>query len=279
MITDWLSHTEKSPSPYGLFRVIDVVEKLSADQKVCEYMAEEILSAYRNFEELKFRFESTDAATLEAYLISNVFPADHYTLVRNVRQGDFAEVLSSLIVQYFQGLVTPLHKMRYKFNKDRSVFCTDMMAHNDGAVITDLYYYEIKSRLDIRKETEKVSGNTDYITVLAHNSLLKDELTPNEAIADFLSSRYFEQGEYELCAKYNDIVLNANKYNRKFELFFIIEKEKFKDDILTELQNFPATLAPLSVTVVLIENLKKLIEQTYKLALSVATSKILATKS
>lgn len=277
MITDWLSHTEKSPSPYGLFRVIDVVEKVSADQKVCEYMAAEVLSAYRNFEELKFRFENTDAATLTAYLLSNVFPGDDYTLVRNVRQGDFAEVLSSLIVRYFQGLVTPLHKMRYKFNKDRSVFCTDMMAHNSGTVITDLYYYEIKSRLDIRKE--EAGGITDYITVLAHNSLLKDELTPNEAIADFLSSRHYEQGEYDLSTKYNDIVLNASKYNRKFELFFIIEKGKFKDDILTALQNFPATLTPLSVTVVLIENLKELIEKTYSHALSVATSQILATKS
>lgn len=277
MITDWLSHTEKTPSPYGLFRVIDVVEKVSADQKVCEYMAGEILSAYRNFGELKFRFENTDAATLKAYLLSNVFPGDNYTLVRNVRQGDFAEVLSSLIVRYFQGLVTPLHKMRYKFNKDRSVFCTDMMAHNEGAVITDLYYYEIKSRLDIRKE--EAGGITDYITVLAHNSLRKDELTPNEAIADFLSSRYYEQGEYELSTKYNDIVLNTSKYNRKFELFFIIEKSKFKDDILTALQSFPATLTPLSVTVVLIENLKDLVEKTYQQALAVAADQILTKTS
>lgn len=277
MLTDWLSHTEKSPSPYGLFRVIDVVEKVSADQKICEYMAEEILSAYRNFEELKFRFENTDVPTLTAYLLSNVFPSDDYTLVRNVRQGDFAEVLSSLIVRYFQGLVTPLHKMRYKFNKDRSVFCTDMLAHNDGAVITDLYYYEIKSRLNIKKE--EAGGVTDYITVLAHNSLLKDELTSNEAIADFLSSRYYEQGEYELSTKYNDIVLNTTRYNRKFELFFIIEKGKFEDDILAALQNFPATLAPLSVTVVLIENLKKLVENTYQQALAAAATQILTKKS
>lgn len=276
MITDWLSYSEKSPSPYGLFRVINVVEKLSADQNVCEYMTEEVLSAYRNFDELKFRFENLDAAALKAYLLSNVFPGDDYTLVRNVRQGDFAEVLSSLIVRYFQGLVTPLHKMRYKFNKDRSVFCTDMMAHNSGAVITDLYYYEIKCRLDIRKE--KVGDITDYITILAHNSLQKDELTPNEAIADFLSSRHYEQGEYELSAKYNDIVLNANKYNRKFELFFIIEKGNYKEDILVALQDLPATLTPLSVTVVLIENLKTLIEKTYQDALTAATSKILVKK-
>lgn len=274
MITDWLSHTEKSPSSYGLFRVIDVFEKISADEKVCEYMAGEILSAYRNFEELKFRFESTDEATLKAYLLANVFPGDDYTLVRNVRQGDFAEVLASLIVNYFQGLVTPIHKMRYKFNKNRSVFCTDMMAHNSGETITDLYYYEIKSRLDIRRES--AGGITNFITVLAHNSLLKDEQTPNEAIADFLSSRYFEQGEYILSNKYNDIVLNAANYNRKFELFFIIEKTTFKDDILVALQSFPATLTPLCVTVVLIENLKQLVENIYTKALSVATVNILA---
>jgi hypothetical protein len=272
MINDWLSHTEKSPSPYGFFRVIDIVEKVTADQKVYEYLAKEVLSAYRNLDELKFRYEKTDEITLQGYLQNNVFPSTDDNIKKNVRQGDFAEVLSSLIVQYFQGLVVPIHKMRYKFNKDRSVFCTDMMAHNAGTKITDLYYYEIKSRQDIRKET--VGGLTNYVTVIAHNSLLKDELSPNEAIADFLVQRHFEQEEYDLAEKYNDIVLNSHNYNRRFELFFIIEKKNFLKDVLDALQALPPILKPLCVTVVLIDNLPKLVDEVYKNTISAATSHV-----
>ncbi len=57
---------------------------------------------------------------------------------------------------------------------------------------------------------------------------------------------------------YNDIVLNTHTYNRKFELFFIIEKDKFLTDILDALQSLPPTLKPLCVTVVLIESLSNL---------------------
>ena len=102
MINDWLSHIEKTPSPYELFRVIDVVEKFTADHKVYKYLANETLSAYRNLDELKFRYEKTDESTLREYLINNVFPRTDYTITKNVRQGDFGEVLTSLIVQYFQ---------------------------------------------------------------------------------------------------------------------------------------------------------------------------------
>lgn len=274
MLKDWLSYTEKNPSPYGFFRIIDVVEKKSADKAVYEYLGEQILSAYRNLNELKFRYEKSDEASLRDYLSNYVFPADTYTLVKNVRQGDFGEVLASLIVEYFQGLIIPIHKMRYKFNKDRSVFCTDMMAHNAGDKITDLYYYEIKSRLNIKKET--VGAITHYITVIAHNSLLNDEQTPNEAIADFLGQRHYEQGDYDLAEKYNDIVLNASAYNRKFELFFVIEKGVFKESILSALQDLPPTLSPLCITVVLIEDLKTLVEETYKHAMSFATAHILS---
>src|SRR5690606_25940402 len=146
-----------------------------------------------------------------------IFPADSGLADKIVKPGDFGEILASMIVSYFEGLIVPINKLRWKFNNNRSVFCTDMIAHNDGDTIKDIYYYEIKTRQSIRKE------NGCYLTVNAHNSLLKDQLQANQGIADFLSRLSYEVRDFDASLKYGDIVRNPTKYNPHFELFFIIE--------------------------------------------------------
>ena len=62
-----------------------------------------------------------------------------------MRQGDWAEILASLIVTYFQNLEVPLNKLQWKFNQNKAVFGTDIFAYNKGEKIHYLYYYEIKN--------------------------------------------------------------------------------------------------------------------------------------
>lgn len=208
---------------------------------------------------LKFSFQSEEEQKLINYINQYVFPSDDYQIVKNVRQGDFGEILASLIVSFFEGLAVPINKMRWKFNKDRSVFCTDMIAHNSTGDIKDLYYYEIKTKLNLKKIYPEKGQPGIHITVLAHDSLLSDNISPNEGIADFLSRYYFEEEEYDKATKYKDIVINPSSYNKHYELFFVIEKKEYIVDILDDLHNLPPTLNPLKVTVVLLENLDNLI--------------------
>lgn len=270
MLNNWLNHTEQRPSPYASFRLIDVSELQAPDEAIKNYLGEEIVKSYRNLDLLKVEYEHESEEKLRDYIRDYVIPSDANQITRNVRQGDFGEILTSLIVTYFEGLVVPLRKLRWKFNNERSVFCTDMIAHNVGAEIQDLYYYEIKSRLNIRRET--IGGQANYITVIAHNSLQKDEQIPSEGIADFLGRYFFEKGDFAASSKYMDIVKNPGNYNRNFELFFIIEESKFINDILDELNNLPPTLAPLRVTVVLIRRLGRLIIETQRLAIDHAVN-------
>lgn len=265
MLNQWLTYTDKTPNPYGSFRVIDITEKSNPDADVMNFLGLEILNSFRNLGELKFRYEKSDKNELIAYIENYVFPSEINQIVKNVKQGDFGEFLASLIVNHFQKLIVPLHKMRWKFNKDRSVFCTDMIAHNSGEIISDLYYYEIKSRLNINKE--KVGTDSNFVTINAHNSLHKDELAPNEAIADFLARHYFELGDYDSAKKYSDIVKSPTSYKKNFELFFIIEKKNFQDEILKVLDELPPLLNPLCVTIVLIDELSKIVKDTYSKAI------------
>jgi hypothetical protein len=135
-----------------------------------------------------------------------------------------------------------------------------MIAHNPDSKITDIYYYEIKSRLTANKET--INELYDYVTIHAHNSLLHDEQIPNEGIADFLSRYYYEKSDYDNSIRYADIVKNPTKYIKHFELFFVIEKSKYIEEILISLNTLPPALHPLNITVVLIENLNQLITET-----------------
>lgn len=257
MINTWLQSSSSVPA-HQLFGMINVVEIGPPSVDVKDYLGHEIISSYRNLDDLKILYEHLPEDRLTDYIRDYVMPSNANQLTRNVRQGDFSEVLASLIVSFFEKRIVPLKKMRWKFNKDKSVFSTDMFAHNAGDQISDLYYYEIKSRLDTRQK-EGTAPNRFYITVHAHNSLLKDMQQPNEGIADFLSKMYFAQKDYDSAKKYHDIILNPNNYKRSYELFFIIETTKFNPSIIDELENLPPALKPLCITIVLIANLGRLI--------------------
>lgn len=256
MINDWLDHEELNPSPY-VFRIINISEKEAQSDALKSFLGKQIVNSYRDLDFLKDTFSNRPQNELENHLKNYVFPSDKAQIHKNVSQGDFGEILAGLIVSKIQGLVVPIQKLRWKFNHNKSVFCTDMIAHNDGVYIENIHYYEIKTRLLVRKET--VNEISNHVTVNAHNSLLKDENAPNEGIADFISRLCYEKADYENYLKYSAIVNNPNNYNRIFELFFIIDESKYKDKILDDLENLPPTLNPLRVTVVLIKSLGRLI--------------------
>lgn len=277
----WLNKEEVDSSPYS-FQVVFFKERNASlpDAEIKKYIEEQVSISHRNLSHLKLHYQTEPRESLSSYLESYVFPEMTNQINKNVWQGDFGEILAGLIVAYFQDLEVPIKKIKLKFNKDRSVFSTDMIAHNKDDVITDIYYYEIKTRQNIQnKETVKVAGNNlyNYITVHAHNSLHREEISPNEGIADFLS-RYYEDkamtyvetgGEasniehmLSLSKKYHDIVKNPSNYNRKFELFFITEASSYNDVVLTTLNSISPLLSPLKITVLLIDNLNELIEST-----------------
>ncbi len=261
MIKKWLNYEEQEDK--YVFKLNHVTEAKSPDDKIISYLKEQIITSYRNIEFYKYHLEEATEDEIRDYIKNQVIPAKKYQIDKNVRQGDWGEILSALIVSYFQDLEVPITKLQWKINKDKAVFGTDLIAYNKGDKINDLYYYEIKTRIHPHKKELK-KPNRNYITVIAHNTLLKDENSPTETIADFLERLYFEKEDYDNAKKFKDIVKNPQNYNKSFELFFIIEKENFTDNILSELENLPPQLDPLNVTLIFIDNLKQLVIDTWQ---------------
>lgn len=262
LINNWLNYKEEDKL-YS-FNIVSISEKKSPDNDVICYLQDKIISSYRTLDFYKFHLgESATEDEIRTYIKNQIIPKEENQFDRNVRQGDWGEVLAGLIITYFKHLTIPINKLQWKFNKDKAVFGTDMIAFNNNEKIEDIYYYEIKTRRNPDVKEGK-SPNRYFISIWAHNSLLKDELSPTESIANFLEMYYFEKNDYDSALKFKDIVQNPTKYNKKFELFFIVEKDKFTEEILTELETLPPQLNPLNVTLVLIENLGNLVNRTWE---------------
>jgi len=260
MIDEYFAHTEHRTDL--AFKFFYISESKKVDNTLIEVLKDSMLKSYRTIEQYQFHVEGFTDTEIMDYVRDYVIPPSVSILDLNVRQGDWGEILAGLMVSQFQGLSIPINKLQWKINKDKSVFGTDLIAFNQGEKIEDIYYYEIKTRLKSHKK-EGRKPHHGYISVLAHNSLLKDEGAPNEMIAEFLMRLFVNRKEYDMARKFSDIVKNPKNYNRKFELFFIVEQHEYTEAIFEELNNLPPTLAPLCITVIIIKDLRKLIDDTW----------------
>lgn len=260
---NWLTYQPESKA--FTFSFIRITEKNKPDINITRFLQKKLIFSYNteNYYSNYFEENSTEEE-IRKFVIEKVIPAENNQFDRNVRQGDWGEILASLIVVYFRKLEIPINKLQWKFNKNKSVFCTDLIAFNNGDKIEDIYYFEIKTRQNPDKKEGKKGKPKQFISILAYNSLLKDASSPSDAIVNFLYKLYIFKENYEIANKFKDIMKNPQKYNKKYELFLIVESKKFSMNMLDDLNSLKPTLSPLNVTVVLIDNLKQLVENTWK---------------
>ncbi|MCK9544549.1 MAG: hypothetical protein M0R03_21220, partial [Novosphingobium sp.] len=88
-------------------------------------------------------------------------------------------------------------------------------------------------------------------------------------IIDFISRVCYSNGNYDMADKFDEVFLNIEDYNKEFQIFLLFDKKIWKEDILETLDEIPPELENLFVTVILIDDLKDLIEETYKLTVEV----------
>ncbi|GMO32255.1 MAG: hypothetical protein Ta2B_13120 [Termitinemataceae bacterium] len=262
-LKDWLSYQEQKGSTY-CFSFFQITEKAKPDDSLLTLLQESILFSYRPKGFYNFRFKKTATAEeIRQYLNEQVLPDKKNQFDRNVRQGDWGEILVGLIVIYFQNLLIPINKLQWKFNKNKSVFGTDLIAFNNDDTIKDIYYYEIKTRLHPEKK-EGENPDRQYLSVWAYKSLEKDANSPTESIANFLEMLYYVKDDYITAKKFTDIINNPQNYNKIYEIFLIVEKDRFDAVVLDALNDLPPQLPQLNVTIILIENLKGLIDKTWQ---------------
>ena len=259
--------------------MIDIGEKTKITDEIQKYLCELVLSSYRDLDFLKDIFSSSQREKLEKYLREQVFPSLNKPLSKNVWQGDFGEIITKEMAEKFRDLEVPYCKLRYKLNKDNSLSATDVFAKNKGDVIKEMYHYEVKTR----------TTSDPLVAIEAHSSL---EKVPKVSIADMLMREHHKlakelekvgnnveaEKNRSLVIKYSDVVNNPHKYKHLFEIVLIIEKAKFKEEILTKLNDISPSLSPLTVTVILLDNFGKTVIDIFERIISQTTEEICNSK-
>ena len=261
-ITDYLKSYTK-PSKYS-FDIYHITEKKKPDIAFINFLKEQILFSYRPLSFYEYHFSPSASNDEIRNYVKKIIPEDNTQLDRNLRQGEWGEVLACLIVTYFQNLIVPINKLQWKFNNKKTVFGTDLIAFNTGDEIKDIHYYEVKTRQNPQnKEGSKKKGRY-YISIWAHKSLEKDASSPTSSIANFLELFYYENKDFENADKFKNITRFPQNYNSYFEIFLIIEKNNYQDILLDELEALPSKITPLMVTLIFVDNLKQLVNDTWQ---------------
>lgn len=259
MIRQYFSEKENNSQKYD-FCFISITEDKPKDDELIYELQKNILRAYRNSKFFQQQRRNLNRAGLENYILKYVIPDDITNFDLAVRYGDFGEVFASLIIEYIRGKRT-FHKLRWKFNSNKSVFGTDIVAFDSLDNPKEITYYEVKTRKNALKREA-----LEFITVIAYKSLEKDMNSNTETILDFMSRFYFDSNEYDKSKIFSDLVDGIKPVNKNYEIFVITDSKvlskKYKK-LLSALHSIPKTITPLSVTFVFIDNLKELMADTW----------------
>ena len=250
MIKDWLKHSQRSNHGYK-FNIIDVSETEVRKEKLfLSWLAGELLIAYKSPEHLKRRYIKREKDELHKYLKNEVFPDLSNVIDKNVRRGDWGEIVSSLFLRDVMNLETALIKLRYKLNRKKSSFGIDVFGVqlDDAGKVRSLCVCETKTKITYDKQ----------IGVKAHESLYINDISSNITIADFMSTLYFSEGNYDLSDQFDEIVLQKANFPTDHHIFLVHEKSLWNEDIIIELDNLKVLNQGLNFNVLLIDELDKL---------------------
>ncbi len=146
---------------------------------------------------------------------------------------------------------TAYNKLKFKFNKNRSVFATDLLAFDNLNDPKSIHFYEIKTRQSLNKE------DGFYITEIAYDCLENDSDNVVHPVLDFMAQRFFSSGEKDLSAKYLQLALDRHSVKSYYEIFILTNdiNESKISKICDALNNLNLKLKPLSLTLVLVPEL------------------------
>jgi hypothetical protein len=108
-----MDHFESNdiPTKYS-FQTVFITEKSKPDTAFINYLKEQILFSYRSLSFFQHHFSTFATDDEIRNYVKRIIPPDNIQLDRNVRQGDWGEVLACLIVTYFQNLIVPINKLQ-----------------------------------------------------------------------------------------------------------------------------------------------------------------------
>jgi hypothetical protein len=121
-------------------------------------------------------------------------------------------------------------------------------------------YGEVKT-----KSAKKYDAN---VGIDGHNSLIKDDALQDPEILKFFCTILHASQRYEEADFFSRLRLGKIEYDKQYHLFLVHEQTTWNDEILDKLEAHPRDerLVNFGVSVVLIQQLKEVIEESYNRA-------------
>lgn len=265
MLSKWLTKQDRYPAIYK-FPVVDVTELDIPSDEIRDYLALALLLAHGNPQQIRDEYnlllkdaEDNSLNILKKYLEDNILP-DPEKMNGIARIGNFGEVLASTFLIEFEDFWFPIYKLRFREKKDWAMKLTDLCLIKRQDHANPLVCYgEVK--------TMSVSCDKN-IAIKGHDSLILGEakdILSNPEILHFIGTILYETDRFEEATFISSIKLGFIKYDKRHDLFIIHSKEKWTDEILDRLEDYPLDkrLVDFSTKIVLIAQLKTLIDATY----------------
>jgi len=216
------------------------------------YLSNEVSSNLINPEYLKQAAEIAGLATVRQYL-------DEYVITRvtSTRNGDFGEILGSLMLREKEDYLIPIQKLRYREAKDWSPRLTDILALKvSNHTVQLVCYAEAKTRT----LPDNDAGKEGY------ERLKRDSEVPHPEILHFVSARLWDTKNWPVLKLILQLFSSRADYVREFRLLLIYDRDAWRTKVLDVIEEVQPDINNFSVQVVLLSRLQCLIDDCYSRA-------------
>lgn len=251
MIKAWLRNVQFQNASYS-FPVGYQEEGPVQRDDLLAYLGNEVSSNLIDPEYLKQIAEIAGLTTVRQYLDEYVI-----TNVTSTKNGDFGEILGSLMLREKEDYLIPIHKLRYRETKNWSPRLTDILALKVSDDIVQLVCYaEVKTRT----KPDNGAGKEGY------ERLKKDSEVPHPEILHFVSARLWDTKNWPVLKLILQVFSSRADYVREFRLFLIYDRDAWRAKVLDAIEEVQPDINNFSVQVVLLSSLQCLIDDCYSKA-------------
>jgi hypothetical protein len=279
LLDSWLSTSKREPCSYK-FAVRDITEcalpNLSdPEDTILNHLSYHLLIAHgdpemikgecklllEDLEELNLgKLKSYVDSTIKNYVDNQILPSNKPGFKLSTWIGNFGEVLASQILIDSEGFWFPIYKLRFREKRAWAMKLTDFcLIKTNGLPKPLICYGEVKT---------KSSTCDPQLGIKGHDSLVKDDALQEPEILKFFCTMLYTSSRLDEADLFSRIRLDKIDYNKQHCLFLIHDKSTWQEDVLSNLNSHQinSNLIDFSVTVILVERLRQVIDESYSRA-------------
>jgi hypothetical protein len=194
---------------------------------------------------------------IKGYVESYVLPRNEKGFKLSTWIGNFGETLASHILIDSEDFWFPIYKLRFREKQSWAMKLTDLCLIKKTNLSKPLICYgEVKT---------KSSACDKKLGIQGHDSLVKDDALENPEILTFFCKMLYAMGKLDEADFFSKIRLEKIDYDKQHRLFIIHEEKTWDEEVLSNLDNhnLSSSLIDFSVNIVLVNQLRKVIDESY----------------